>query len=83
MVLFENIVRIQDEQLKRFIRCWFDYKADISAAGKIAKEEKAYAEDVDCSWSYDRGWYARVESYVLGIPFVSLKGYEDWFEVLP
>jgi type IV pilus assembly protein PilB len=68
-------VRIQDEQLKRFILdAGLITKTDIAAAEKIAKEEKrSLAEALIAHGHMTEDDMRRVESYVLGIPFVSLK----------
>jgi type IV pilus assembly protein PilB len=77
-------VRIQDEQLKRFILdAGLITKTDIAAAEKIAKEEKrSLAEALIAHGHMTEDDMRRVESYVLGIPFVSLKDAKIDFETL-
>ncbi len=77
-------MRIQDEQLKRFILdAGFITKSDISAAEKIAKEEKrTLSEALIAHGHMTEDDMRRVESYVLGIPFVSLKDMKIDFETL-
>lgn len=77
-------MRIQDEQLKRFILdAGLITKSDIAAAEKIAKEEKrSLAEALIAHGHMTEDDMRRVESYVLGIPFVSLKNMKIEFSVL-
>jgi type IV pilus assembly protein PilB len=77
-------VRIQDEQLKRFILdAGLITKTDIVVAEKIAKEEKrTLAEALIAHGHMTEDDMRRVESYVLGIPFVSLKDVKVDFETL-
>ncbi len=77
-------MRIQDEQLKRFILdAGLITKTDIAAAEKIAKEEKrSLAEALIAHGHMTEDDMRRVESYVLGIPFVSLKDIKIDFETL-
>ncbi len=77
-------MRIQDEQLRRFvIDAGLVPKADIVAAEKIAKEERrTLAEALIAGGQLTEDDLRRVESYVLGIPFVSLKTQKINFEVL-
>jgi type IV pilus assembly protein PilB len=77
-------VRIQDEQLKRFILdANLLTKADIAAAEKIAKEEnRTLAEALIAHGHMTEDDMRRVESYVMGIPFVSLKNLKVDFEIL-
>jgi type IV pilus assembly protein PilB len=77
-------VRIQDEQLKRFIvDAGLITKADIAAAEKIAKEEKRTLADALIAHGHmTEDDMRRVESYVLGIPFVSLKNLKIDFQIL-
>ena len=77
-------MRIQDEQLKRFILdAGLITKADITAAEKIAKEEeRTLSEALIAHGHMTEEDMRRVESYVLGIPFVSLKGMKIDFETL-
>ena len=68
-------MRIQDEQLKRFILdAGLIKKADIADVEKIAKDERrTLAEALIAHGHMTEDDMRRVESYVLGIPFVSLK----------
>ena len=77
-------MRIQDEQLKRFILdAGLITKSDISAAEKIAKEEdRTLSEALIAHGHMTEDDMRRVESYVLGIPFLSLKEMKIDFEVL-
>ncbi len=77
-------MRIQDEQLKRFILdAGLITKTDIAAAEKIAKEEKrSLSEALIAHGHLTDDDMRRVESYVLGIPFVSLKEMKINFETL-
>lgn len=77
-------MRIQDEQLKRFILdAGLITKTDIAAAEKIAKEEKRTLADALIAHGHmTEDDMRRVESYVLGIPFVSLKDVKIDFETL-
>ncbi|MEN9920785.1 MAG: hypothetical protein RL538_678 [Candidatus Parcubacteria bacterium] len=77
-------MRIQDEQLKRFILdAGLITKTDIAAAEKVAKEEKrSLAEALIAHGHMTEDDMRRVESYVLGIPFVSLKDLKIDFETL-
>lgn len=73
--IFDLFVRIQDEQLKRFILdAGLITKSDIVAAEKIAKDEnRTLADALIAHGHMTEDDMRRVESYVLGIPFVSLK----------
>lgn len=77
-------VRIQDEQLKRFILdAGLITKTDIVAAEKIAKDEnRSLGEALIAHGHMTEDDMRRVESYVLGIPFVSLKDIKIDFETL-
>ena len=77
-------MRIQDEQLKRFVLdAGLIKKSDIAAVEKIAKEERrTLAEALIAQGHMTEDDMRRVESYVLGIPFVSLKNTKIEFEVL-
>lgn len=77
-------MRIQDEQLKRFILdAGLITKADIAAAEKVAKDEKrTLSEALIAHGHMTEDDMRRVESYVLGIPFVSLKNVKIDFETL-
>ena len=77
-------MRIQDEQLKRFILdAGLVTKTDIVATEKVAKEEKRTLGEALISHGHmTEDDMRRVESYVLGIPFVSLKEMKIDFETL-
>tara|TARA_B100000508_G_scaffold140940_1_gene144427 strand:- start:9384 stop:11132 length:1749 start_codon:yes stop_codon:yes gene_type:complete len=77
-------MRIQDEQLKRFVLdAGLITKSDIAEAEKIAKEEKrTLSEALIAHGHMTEDDMRRVESYVLGIPFVSLKETKIDFETL-
>ena len=78
------IVRIQNEQLKRFILdAGLITKSDIAAVEKIAKDEKRTLSEALISHGHmTEDDMRRIESYVLGIPFVSLKDVKIDFETL-
>ncbi len=77
-------MRIQDAQLKRFvIDSGLVARKDIDAAEKLAKEKKqSLAEALISVGAMSEDDLRRVESYVLGIPFVSLKDKKIDFEIL-
>ncbi len=77
-------MRIQDEQLKRFVLdAGLIKKADITAVEKVAKDERrTLAEALIAHGHMTEDDMRRIESYVLGIPFVSLKNIKIDFEVL-
>lgn len=77
-------MRIQDEQLKRFVLdAGLITKTDIAATEKIAKEEgRSLSEALISHGHMTEDDMRRVESYVLGIPFVSLKDLKIEFETL-
>lgn len=77
-------MRIRDEQLKRFILdSGLITKSDIASAEKIAKEEnKSLGAALIAQGHMTEDDMRRVESYVLGIPFVSLKNNKIDFETL-
>lgn len=77
-------MRIRDEQLKRFILdSGLITKSDIASAEKVAKEEKrSLAASLIAQGHMTEDDMRRVESYVLGIPFVSLKNNKIDFETL-
>lgn len=77
-------MRIKDEQLKRFLLdAGLISKADIVSSEKIAKDEKrTLAEALIAHGHMTEDDMRRVESYVLGIPFVSLKDVKIDFDVL-
>jgi type IV pilus assembly protein PilB len=77
-------VRIQDEQLKRFVLdAGLIKKVDIAQVEKIAKEERrTLAEALIAQGHMTEDDMRRVESYVMGIPFISLKNMKIDFEIL-
>jgi type IV pilus assembly protein PilB len=77
-------MRIQDGQLKRFILdAGLITKSDIANVEKIAKdEERTLSEALISHGHMTDDDMRRIESYVLGIPFVSLKDVKIEFEVL-
>jgi type IV pilus assembly protein PilB len=78
------IVRIQDTQLKRFvIDSGLVSRKDVDAAEKIVKDEnRTLAEALVSGGAMSEDDLRRVESYVLGVPFVSLHNVKIPFEVL-
>ncbi len=77
-------MRIQDEQLRRFVLdAGLVPKGDLATAEKIAKDEKrTLAEALIAGGHMTEDDLRRVESYVLGIPFVSLKDEKIDFAIL-
>lgn len=77
-------MRIQDTQLKRFVMdSGLVSKKDMTAAEKVVEEEKRSLADALVAGGYmSEDDLRRVESYVLGIPFVSLKDTKIDFEIL-
>ncbi len=77
-------MRIADDQLKKFILdSNLVTKTDIASAEKVATEEKrTLAEALIAGGYLTEDDMRRVESYVLGIPFVSLKDIKIEFEIL-
>ncbi len=77
-------MRTSDEQLKRFIiDAGLLSKADIASAEKIAIEEnRTLADALVAHGHVTEDDLRRVESYVLGIPFVSLKDMKVEFDIL-
>lgn len=77
-------MRIADDQLKRFILdSNLVTKADIAAAEKVSKDEKrTLAEALIAGGLMTEDDMRRVESYILGIPFVSLKDMKIDFDIL-
>lgn len=77
-------MRIQDSQLKRFITdAGLVSKKDLVAAEAAAKKEERTLPEALLAGGYlKEDDLRRVESYVLGIPFVSLKGQKIDFEIL-
>lgn len=77
-------MRIQDAQLKRFVTdSGLVPKKDLAAAEKVAKDEERSLSDALVAGGFmTEDDLRRVESYVLGIPFVALKDQKIDFEVL-
>lgn len=77
-------MRIQDDQLRRFVLdANLVTKTDLVAAEKTAKDEKrTLAEALIAGGFMSEDDLRRVESYVLGVPFVSLQDIKIDFEVL-
>lgn len=77
-------MRIQDTQIKRFVLdSGLVSRKDVDAAEKVASEEKRTLADALVSGGFiSEDDLRRVESYVLGVPFVSLKDAKIPFEVL-
>lgn len=77
-------MRIQDEQLKRFILdSGLVPKKELAAAEKVATDEKrSLAEALVAAGNMTEDDLRRVESYVLGIPFVSLQNTKINFDIL-
>jgi len=77
-------VRIEDEQLKKFVLdSGLVKKAELEKAEKIAKEEKrSLAEALVADGQITKDDLRRVESYISGVPFVSLKNEKIDFEIL-
>lgn len=77
-------MRIKDTQLKRFVLdSGLVPRKDVDAAEKVAEEEhRTLAEALVSSGAMTEDDLRRVESYVLGVPFVSLKDLKIPFEVL-
>lgn len=77
-------MRIQDEQLKRFILdSGLVPKKELQAAEKVAKDEgRSLAEALVAAGNMTEDDLRRVESYVLGIPFVSLQNTKIDFDIL-
>jgi type IV pilus assembly protein PilB len=81
---FTRVMRIQDTQLKRFVLdSGLVSRKDVDAAEKITKDEnRTLAEALVSSGAMTEDDLRRVESYVLGVPFVSLKDVKVPFEIL-
>jgi len=77
-------VRIQDAQLKRFVvDSGLVSRKDLDAAVKHAEEnDQTLAEALIAGGSITEDDLRRIESYVLGIPFLSLKDKKIDFDVL-
>ncbi len=78
------MVRIQDAQLKRFvIDAGLVTRKDIDAAEEAAKESgKSLADTLVNNGSLTEDDLRRIESYILGIPFISLKDKKIDFDTL-
>ena len=77
-------MRIQDAQLKRFVLdSGLVSRKDVDVAEKAAEEEgRTVAEALVSIGAMSEDDLRRVESYVLGVPFVSLKNMKIPFEIL-
>jgi type IV pilus assembly protein PilB len=77
-------MRILDDQLKRFILdSNLVSKADMSASEKAAKAEgKTLSHTLLAGGYLTEDDMRRIESYILGVPFVSLKDLKIEFEIL-
>jgi len=77
-------VRVQDDQLKKFILdSNLISKAEMKEAEAVAKEEgRTIAEALVAGGQVTEDDMRRIESYVMGIPFISLKDAKIDFEVL-
>jgi type IV pilus assembly protein PilB len=77
-------VRIQDAQLKRFVLdSGLVSRKDIDAAEKVSGEEnRTLAEALISNGAMTEDDLRRVESYVLGVPFLSLKNVKIPFDIL-
>ncbi len=84
LVHLELGVRIQDDQLKRFVLdAGLVKKTDMAEMEKVAKDEhRSLGEALIAHGHMTEDDMRRVESYVLGTPFVSLKDLKIEFEVL-
>jgi type IV pilus assembly protein PilB len=81
---FGEHMRIADTQLKRFVLdASIVSRADLAVAEKVMKDEnRTLAEALIASGYMTEDDMRRVESYVLGIPFVSLKNEKIDFAIL-
>jgi len=77
-------MRIQDSQLKRFIAdAGLMSKTDLAMAEQTAKHEnRSLADALLSAGLLKEDDLRRIESYVIGIPFVSLKGQKIDFDIL-
>ncbi len=77
-------MRIQNDQLKQFVLdSNLVSKKDLAAAEKITKDEgRTLADALVAAGHMSEDDMRRIESHVLGIPFVSLAGEKVDFEVL-
>jgi len=82
--MLSEVMRIQDTQLKRFVLdSGLVSRKDVDGAEKITKDEnRTLAEALVSSGAMSEDDLRRVESYVLGVPFVSLKEVKVPFEIL-
>lgn len=78
------MIRIQDAQLKRFIiDAGLVPRKELSAAEEAVKENgKSLSDTLVASGAMTEDDLRRIESYVLGIPFISLKGKKIDFDIL-
>lgn len=78
------IVRITDAQLKRFVLdSGLVTRKDVDSAERIAKDEnRTLADALMSCGSLTEDDMRRVESYVLGVPFLSLKNLKIPFDIL-
>ncbi len=81
---FLVIMRISDDQLKKFILdASLVSRSDMASAEKVSEEEGRRLSDALISAGYlTEDDMRRVESYILGVPFVSLKDEKIDFDVL-
>ena len=84
MVILWLLVYINDEQLKNFVLdAGFVSKADLAEAEKTAQDEsRTLREELVAQGHMNEDDMRRVESYILGVPFVSLKDMKIDFAVL-
>jgi type IV pilus assembly protein PilB len=84
LFIHHSSMRIKDEQLKRFILdAGLITKSAIAESEKVAKEEgRTLSEAMMAQGVMSEDDLRRVEAYVLGIPFVSLKEMKIDFETL-
>lgn len=77
-------MRIQDAQLKRFvIDSGLVSRKDVDAAEKMATDEdRTLAEALVSNGAISEDDLRRMESYVLGVPFLSLKNVKIPFDIL-
>jgi type IV pilus assembly protein PilB len=77
-------VRIQDAQLKRFISdSGLVSKKDLASAEKVAIDEgRTLGEALMAGGYMTEDDLRRIESYVLGVPFISLKNLKIDFDIL-
>jgi type IV pilus assembly protein PilB len=77
-------MRVQDEQLRRFVLdSNLVSKADMATAEKAAKDEDQTLSHALMALGFlTEDDMRRVESYILGIPFVSLKDIKIEFDIL-